>query len=62
MPKNNTAPAVPSLGKGYQPARALSGTPPQGGSGVPSPASSTAPAASPKAPIPAPSGNGQSRP
>jgi hypothetical protein len=60
MPKNNAAPRA-STQDGYQPARALKGTPPQGGSGVPNPASSTAaPATAPAAPA-APSGNGQGK-
>ena len=59
MLKKNAAPARAQ--DGYQPARALNGTPPQGGSGVPSPASSKPATATPPASAATPSGNGQGR-
>jgi len=60
MPKNNAAPRARAQ-DGYQPARALKGTPPQGGSGLASPASSTVAAPPPPASAATPSGNGQRR-
>jgi hypothetical protein len=62
MRQNNTPPPAPDLGKGYQPlregygyqpAQALNSTPPQGGSGLPSPTASTGGARSNAASAPA---------
>lgn len=68
MRQGNTVPQAPSgetrygyqpVGKGHQPTRALNSTPPQGGSGVPSPAPATPAAAPSPASSATPSGGRQ---
>jgi hypothetical protein len=58
MVPSNTPPAArvenrgyQPLREGYQPSRALNSTPPQGGSGVPVPASAPTAATSPSTPV-----------